>query len=160
MTTHVEERRVVDEGSYEVEEDAREEELLAEARAIHRALYSSACDPLAATKYVEAHAYYFKSVVHTDLVFIRWAVRRNLDLEAMEAAFRLVRRDHPLVGKFKLMTYITEGLPASYPRLVNERRQRVRALFTLLHHLAKTPYAVAKGLLLNCVVRSGSRRAV
>lgn len=122
--------------------------LLHEAAALHRAIFRTEVAPEVAQKYVEAHKYCLQSLSPQEQHWMDEVIAKGLDLEALEAAFRVLGPDHVLSRKFKIMVYIAEAYPLYFRAFVNEKRRRFFALLAMTVHVLRTGFKLLKGMYL------------
>ncbi len=123
-------------------------ELKNEARALHRFVFHSDIPQNLLEKYVMAHDYYLTEATDKELLWMKRARKRGLDLEALEFVLRIFNKNHILVRKIKILVYISESFSAYYNVFVNEHPQKGKALVLLLYHLLRSVYKVLKGSVL------------
>lgn len=128
-------------------------ELVREVRALHRFVFNSDVSQDVSEKYVLAHDYYLTGATNKDLLWMKRALQLGLDLEALEIALRIIKKNHILVQKIKILVYISESFTAYYGAFVNEHPQRRNAFFILSFHLIRSVYKFLKGTFLLLILR-------
>lgn len=128
-------------------------ELVSEARTLHRFVFNSDVPQDVSEKYVMSHDYYLTEATDKDLLWMKRALQRGLDLEALEIALRIIKKNHILVRKIKILVYISESFTAYYGAFVNERSQRRNAFAILSFHLIRSVYKFLKGTFLLLILR-------
>jgi hypothetical protein len=119
--------------------------LRAEGELLHLSIFDSPIPEPVLQKYIEAHDYYLTSPNESELRFMAEAVRRRLDLEALETALRRSDMGHLLVRKVKILIHIAEAYDAYRSRFINEYPQRWRAVAVLTFHVFRTGIKFLKG---------------
>jgi hypothetical protein len=107
------------------------DDLEREARALHRALFRTDPPPIVVRRYVAAYEAGLGHGSQAEATWLRRVLAGGADLEAMELALRRRNRNHVLVRKFRIMTYIAEGSAGYEAMFVNDRRRAARALVEL-----------------------------
>jgi len=119
--------------------------LRAEGELLHYSVFGTRIPEPVLKKYIEAHHYYLRSAVQSELTWMAKAVELGLDLEALEIALRYSDKNHILVRKLKILVHITEAFGAYRRRFVNEHPQRLRAITVLAFHGFRTVSKFLKG---------------
>jgi hypothetical protein len=127
---------------------AADQALLREAAALHRAIFGTDVASDVAQHYAAAHRYCLQQVTDQEQRWMEAVVARHLDLVALEAAFRVLGRDHVLVRKAKILVYVAEAVPMSFHAFVNEERQRLFALLAMTGHVMRSAVNLVKGIYL------------
>lgn len=125
-----------------------ERSLVAEAAALHRALFDRDLPEEIGRHYAAAHPHALRNVTEAERQWMARALRTRSDLEALEVAVRLLRADHILTRKMKLLVYLAEASPESYDRFVNEEPHRAGAYGALVWHGMRTLFKFLKGCLI------------
>ena len=117
----------------------------AEVAAIHRALFGCDAPDEIARLYAAAHPHALARVTGDEQQWMARAVEGRWDLEALEVAVRVLRGDHVLTRKMKLLVYLAEASPEYYARFVNEEPRRVTAFCRLAWQGGRTMLKLLKG---------------
>lgn len=118
-----------------------EDTLRAEARWLHAALLGTPCPAEVEAAYLAAHDHYCQG--DQDSPLLAAIVERRLDAEAVELALR--HRNPVLSRKCRILVYLLEARPDSYPRLVNPAPRRLEAWWALGWAGARTVWKRLKG---------------
>ena len=133
------------------------EQLRREASIIHRGIFGRDVPPEITREYVNAHD---MALLQTDASQTKWmraALARNVDFEALEFVLRRRDPEHILCRKMRLLIYVAEAFPEYYDDFVNERPRRLRAFSTLAVYAFWTPWKFVKGW---CLLRKMGREHV
>jgi hypothetical protein len=122
-----------------------ERSLVAEAAALHRALFDRELPEEIGRHYAAAHPHALTKVTEAERHWMARALQARSDLEALEVAVRLLRPDHILTRKMKLLVYLAEASPDCYDRFVNEEPCRAGACVALVWHGMRTLFKFLKG---------------
>lgn len=119
--------------------------LAAEAAFLHGQLFGGTIPPEVAERYARAHREVIGESTPESERCVQTIVRRRLDAEAIECAFRLQGRDHVLRKKLQVLCFLVEVRSAYYPHFVNERPGRWRAGAALCGAALRTAWKYARG---------------
>jgi len=117
--------------------------LLAEAAALHRALFGRDAPDEIARRYVDAHAHALTRVTPEEREWMARAL--GSDLEALEIALRGRAPSHVLSRKMRLLVYLCEASPDYFAFFVNEEPGRWKALLAMAWHALRTRLKAFKG---------------
>ncbi len=119
--------------------------LRTEGERLHASIFGTSIPEPVLQKYIEAHLYYLTSPENSEVRWMSEAVRRGLDLEALEIALRFSHSGHLLVRKVKILVHIAEGFDAYRSWFINEKPRRAKAVVLLVGHLFQTGFKFLKG---------------
>jgi hypothetical protein len=119
------------------------EDLAAEARCLHAALFSQAVDPAIVERYVDAHRLLFAGEPASPLV--SRIVERRLDAEAIEYALRRRKAGRELTRKLQILCYLAEARAAYQPEFFNRNERHRRAILALIAAALRSVWKLAKG---------------
>ncbi len=117
-----------------------------EAAAIHERFFGGPAPPEVVTRYVDAHREYHAESDDPHLRTMRIVLERGLDIEAVELALRLNRRDRFLTSKIQVLFCLVEVRSKYYGRFVNMERRRARAWWEIGMAVLRTAWKYAKGV--------------
>ncbi|HVX66214.1 MAG TPA: hypothetical protein VHA11_06420 [Bryobacteraceae bacterium] len=112
-----------------------------EAAYIHERFFGGPPPAEVAGRYAAAHRRYgIAPDRRMDII-----LDRRLDIEAIELALRIGRRDRSLTAKIQVLFYLVEVRSAYYHRFVNTETRRARAWWAILAAVPATVWKYAKG---------------
>ena len=115
---------------------------------LYHSLFKSSIPDALKTKYIRAHEFIIPSGTVEQVKAIKKIIKFNLDVEAVELAFRKKDLQHPLLQKIKILIYLMECDSKYYHLFINERASFLEAIFALLYHSFYTSYKLIKGKIL------------
>jgi len=119
------------------------ESLALEANHLHRALFG--CDAPEELRCQYADAVTSAPLAAVPPVEMARLIADRVDLEALELA---MRRRHPrnaLTQRFQVVCYLAEARTGNYDRFVSDDRRIFAAWLTLVGHVVRSAYKLAKG---------------
>jgi hypothetical protein len=122
------------------------DELAAEARYLHAALFRRPPAATVVERYIQAHRLLFAD--HAASPLVSRIVEERLDAEAIEYALRLRASGRQLTRKLQILCYLAESLSAYQDEFVNRKNRRSVALFTLAGSGLRSAWKRVKGELL------------
>ena len=122
------------------------DDLDAEARYLHAALFPHPADAVTVERYRQAHRLLFAAASASPVV--SRIVERRLDAEAVEYALRRRRRGRELTRKLQILSYLAEPRAAYQDEFVNRKNRRGAAIVTLAGAALRSAWKRVKGELL------------
>jgi len=119
------------------------EDLAAEARFLHAALFARAVDPAIVERYVDAHRLLFTGEPTSPLV--SRIVERRLDAEAIEYALRRRKAGRELTRKLQILCYLAEARAAYQPEFFNRKERPSQAILALVAAALRSAWKLVKG---------------
>src|SRR6266850_610748 len=122
------------------------QDLAAEARYLHAALFSQPADPAIVERYLDAHRLLFPREPASPLMTT--IVERRLDAEAIEYALRRRKAGRELTRKLQILSYLAEVRAAYEPEFLNRTARRGRAIVALAAAALRSLWKLLKGEIL------------
>jgi hypothetical protein len=126
--------------------------LASEAEAFHRVLFDEPIPAEIVGRYIEAHEYVFTASElgrrRHESETIETILRRQLDVEAVEMAFRRKGPRHLLTQKFHILLYLVESYGEYASHFYNRERRLVRSYLVLGLLVLQTAFKFVKGMFL------------
>jgi hypothetical protein len=113
-----------------------------EAGYIHERFFGGPAPEEVAARYAAAHRQY--GIAPDDRMEI--ILGHRLDIEAIELALRIGRRDRFLTAKIQVLFYLVEVRAAYHHRFVNTQMRRARAWRAILKAVPATVWKYGKGV--------------
>jgi hypothetical protein len=116
-----------------------------EAAYIHERFFGAPAPGEVAARYAAAHRQYGIVADEGQRRRIEIILDRRLDIEAIELALRIGRRDRFLTAKIQVLFYLVEVRAAYYHRFVNTEARRACAWWAIAKAVPATAWKYAKG---------------
>jgi hypothetical protein len=121
-------------------------EIEREAAYLHERFFGGPVPPEVASRYAAAHRAYQAHADERHERGMDLILARRLDVEAIELALRLGRRDRFLTAKIQVLFSLVEVRSRYYSLFVNTRRRRARAWWAMAATVPATAWKYAKGV--------------
>lgn len=131
-----------------------------ECSALCRQIFDASPSAAQLVQYRLANAQAFGPADEADLAWVREAVAKARDLEALELVLRVSHPDNVLSKKIQILSFLVEATPAGFPHFVRTHDARLQAWASLALSAFRSLYKFVKGQgLLLFSAPPGRRRA-
>ncbi len=126
--------------------DKKRSDLKQEGLFLHKSIFRAACPEHLLDSYASSHDIIFDQIDPEEQKTVKYIVSHQLDVEAIELAFRHKNGTHHLLtSKFWILIYLSEIQSIYQPFFLNEKRSFFEAAVALFFATIRTPFKLVKG---------------
>lgn len=122
--------------------------LAREASCLHRSIFHDAIPQSMTRRYIAAHHHINPPGTKKQFQTIRKVVDLDLDAEAVEYALRQQGKNHPLLDKMKIITYLAECEERYSTAFINQGSSFWRTLLIMAAQIIRSVFKRIKGTIL------------